>query len=325
MFFVILFVLPLFIDAKIIINIKLKPSKSDIEIKSSGADHKIITSLELNIFNVTREKLNKGMRVYMGKVPNDIFLKEPTVYGDLFQKYKWEPVKRRLRMVKGKVINKYTENTVLKTHEHINNSTTVLKTKRNLFENVENMAKSSWFADGIPSDDINYDVELDLGYGKFKYENKWRSEMQHVSKMPVGVSTDEVIPIKPSQTIVTKLIVTKTILVIELEYKADLIGAAVANYAELYGKYHFWAPSIQNIMKSAKMKNEILSRERIEVTCFLEPRLDVRDKVTGEIIEPPKMKRPVYRILRNKNSTKIIYTRIKKSKKVQQQKQKINN
>lgn len=303
------------IQAKITVTINLSPNKSDIIVKYSGNDYKIVTPSELHLFNVTTENLKKGMKIEMGKAPDDIFLNDPTYYGNIFKKFRWEPVKRRLTVSNAKIVDVLNEDIVLKSQVYINNTTMSLESKRSLYETIENTARSSWYIGGLPNDYIVCNIDLNFGYGHFKYENKWRNDTLHATRMSTGVTKKGLIEIKSYGAVEAKLFATKTIVLIELEYTANLIGAAVANYARLYGKYHFWAPSIQSIMKAAGMKNEIKTKELIVIRCFLNPRLDMYDMFTNEIMEPPRPKPPLVRILHNNNTNSYLYFQIKKPKK----------
>lgn len=278
MFLVLLLMLPL-IGAEIQLDVSIDSNKNDIVIKYSGSDRKIVTNTELTLFNITTENLNKGMKVEMGKAPNDIFLHDPTNYGNIFQKFKWQPVQRSIKVHKTKIADILKEDVVLKKHEFINYSSSVVKSKRNIYEVVENTAQSMWSEGGIAEDEIFYNVDLNFTYGHFKYKNKWRSNKLHSTRMSFGVTKKGNIFTRPNATVVTDLLATKMIIIIEVVYKAELIGSAVANYARLYGKYHFWAPSIQSIMKAANMKNEFLTTEEIEVRCFVNPR-------SQEVVKP---------------------------------------
>ncbi|CAB3256078.1 unnamed protein product [Arctia plantaginis] len=220
------------------------------------------------------------MKVELGKEPKDIFLHDPTFYGHLFRKFKWEPVQRSITVHKTKIVDIIKEDLIIKKHEFINNSTSVVKSNRCIYEMVENTAQSLWSEGGIAEDEIFYHVDFNFTYGHFKYKNKWRSNKTHGARMSFGLTKKRnSIFIKPNETVVTDLIATKMIMIIEVEYKTELIGSAVANYAKLYGTYHFWAPSIRSIMKAANMKNELLTTEEIEVRCFVNPR-------SQEVVKP---------------------------------------
>lgn len=301
-------------NCKIAINVTVDSNKNDVIIKYSGNDKKVVTDKELTLFNITMEKLNKGMRIELGRYPDDIFLKDPTPYGKVFENFEWEEMKRRLKILKTKVVDVLNTKVVLGTHEHINNSPNNITAKRRMFRDVENAVSSTWSRDGVPNDDITYNLTIHLKYGQFHYVNNWRNESIRTVKMPIGVTKDGIIIIKPGQSVITKLSATKTILLVELTYDARIVGSVVANYGHEYGKYHFYAPAVENIMKAANMSNVIFTTEVIEIRCYTNPVLEVYDKLTGETVEPPRKKRPLMKIFRKKNVSRVIFVKTKKIK-----------
>nr|XP_021195732.2 uncharacterized protein LOC110380165 [Helicoverpa armigera] len=316
MIVVMLFLLPLQADARITINVTISSDETDMKVNISykGNHDKVVTDEELKLFNITYPRLNKGLRVELGKVPNDVFLKNPTPYGDLFEKFHWEPMKRRLTVKKTKILDIITEDVVLGSHEYINKATTSIKSKRTMNTTVINQFSSTWSKTGLPDSEILTNYTMIFDYGNHTYVNKWRNESTKAAKMTIGVTKEGLITIKPKTTVVTKLIASKTIVLVELLYEAKLVGSIIANYAEVYGKYHFWAPSVKSIMKAGNMTNEVLTTEILEIRCFTNPRLQVYDKLTGKIVEPPKVKRPLMKILKNKNTTRVIYITTEKPK-----------
>lgn len=185
---------------------------------------------------------------------------------------------------------------------------------------MDNSISSTWSKTGLPGDNAQTTFILNFEGGKAKVVKKWRNESTQNFKIPVGITNKGLITIVPKQTAVTKLIVSNTIILIQIVYKAELSGSVIGNYAELYGKYHYWAPAVKNILKAAKVKNEIFTTEVVEFRCYTRPRLAVFDKTTGGAVEA-KRKRPRMKIIRNNNETRIFYTKTKKQKKIKKNSQ----
>ncbi|KAF9415237.1 hypothetical protein HW555_007113 [Spodoptera exigua] len=316
MLVLILFLIPIIVKGRIEVDIIVKSNGTDVTVNASytGSDHKLVTDEDLKLFNVTMAELNRGMRVELGKVPDAIFIRNPTPYGDLFTKFKWEQMKRKLTVVKTKIIDIVNQDIVLDTHEHINNTTNIVTAKRSMFKVMDNSISSTWSKTGLPGDNAHTTFILNFEDGKAEIVKQWRNESTMNFKIPVGITEKGLITIAPEQTAVTKLIVSRTIILIEIIYKAELSGSLIGNYAELYGKYHYWAPAVKKILKAAKVKNEIFTREVVELRCFTRPRLAVYDKKTGGEVET-RRKRPRMKIIRNNNQTRIIYIKTKHHKK----------
>lgn len=281
-----LLILPIICDAKIQINITVASNKRDAVISFSGADKKLITDHEIELFNISMVNLNRGVRVELGKVPDGgIYLKDPTPYGNVFHKFKWPEIQRNLHVERVQIHEMITKKVVLKQHEHVNYSADDSQSERSLFVDVENSAYSNWSAKGLPDEDIFYDVLFKCANTSFKYENKWRNRSLKSSFVRFGTSDQKSMTLKPGRGIVKTLTALKTIFVLRVDYKAQLTGNIIADYENLYGKYHFYAPTIDNIMVAGKIVNEIVTSEKIEIRCFTDPRLDIYDKDTGALIK----------------------------------------
>ncbi|KAL0859810.1 hypothetical protein ABMA27_010154 [Loxostege sticticalis] len=281
LFKVLISLLPILCKGEIKINITVASNKYDAVFKYSGHDNKVVTDREVKLFNISMANLNRGFRVELGKVPDGgILLKDPTTYGNLFHKYKWPEVQRHVEVNKIEVIEIVNKEIDLETNEITNNSTGDSQTDKSLFQNVEVNAFSTWSEKGLPEDEIFYNVRIDFEGSHFKYENKWRNSSLKTKQVRFGKSINGKVTIKPGQTLVKKLTATKTIFVVKVDYQARLVGNVIGDYESLYGKYHFWAPTIGNIMRAAKIPNGITTSEKIEIRCYTDPQLQIYDKAT---------------------------------------------
>ncbi|XP_026759978.3 uncharacterized protein LOC113519122 [Galleria mellonella] len=271
-------------NGKINLNIKVASNENDINIAFFGHDNKLVGDAEVNLFNITKDNLNKGLRVELGKVPDDVFLTDPTPYYNLYEKYDWPEVKRQVYVKNISVLYVTNEEILISSHEHVNNSTDTVKSSKEMIRNVEATIASTWSNEGMPKDNILYDINIDFRTKQYKYENKWRDDALRSVFIPFGVAKKGYIDLKSGRTIVKHLRGKRTYIVLEVVFSAQLIGSVIADFAQLYGKYHFWAPSVQNIMKAADLNNEIVTKERIEIRCYTDPKLEIYDKETGKVI-----------------------------------------
>lgn len=268
-------------SAKININIKTSNDLNKTEVKYTGKDIKLVSDEEVILFNITNQNLNRGIRIEMGKVPDDIYLKDPTPFQDLFKEYEWPQVSRVLIIKCAKIEEFIQNNVVIKTHEHINNTTVSIQSKTDMMEVIENTVSSLWSTNGLPKDIIHYGVNIDFGYGIWSFDDKWRDESLKFVQLPFG-ATKGIVHLQSGQTIVSKLSGNKVVMLIEIEYIATLVGNIIADYDRLYGKYHFYSPALGNIMRAANLKNEIITKEFLEVRFYTNPKIEVYDKDTGE-------------------------------------------
>lgn len=271
-------------NGKININIRVASHKTVSSVNFTGDNNKLITDKEIRLYNVSEDNLKYGVRVELGKAPDNIFLKDPTRYGDLYRKYIWNEVRRNLRIQSAEIDDIINENTVVTVIDHINNTTSKLRKNIRIYKNIHLNTKSLWPDNGMFVDDIPYRVNVSIDLQNFVFENKWRKDNYKTAKMSFGVNSFGYVDIEPGKAVTMKLLGKKTIIVAKITYIARLTGQIITNYARLYGKYHFYAPSISNIMKAAKLQNEIITTEYIEIVCHTDPLIEVRDKFTGKKI-----------------------------------------
>ncbi|CAG5057682.1 unnamed protein product [Parnassius apollo] len=246
--------------------------------------------MEVKLFNITDDNLRRGLKIELGKVPDNIFMKDPTPYSNLYQKYRWKQIERNLQVKNAEVVDVLNVNTIIKTHEHINNTTNTIQSKVSIFETIENTISSFWSEEGLPEDEIFFDIDYNFNGRAVSYHNRWRKDNLQNASQSFGVSKDGFINIQSGQRVTTRLKGTKTILLIKINYVASLVGNLVVNYAHVYGKYHFWAPNVNDIMKAAGIINEIITTELIEVRCYNDPVLEIFDSSTEKpmrIVTPP--------------------------------------
>lgn len=270
-------------EDKIKITIKVASSKGGLKVNFTGADKKKISDKDVKTFNITDDNLKNGTKVELGEKPKDVFLKDPTAYGNLYRKFKWQEVRRIIKVKSVVIQDIINENVLLTVHGHINNTTRKLKIPIKLLENVENSLKSSWSKNGFPDEEIYYETRVDF-FNLYHnvFENKWRSESLKLATLPFGLQSAGHINVKPGRTVTMKLRAKRTLLLLRITYTAYLTGSIIVNYPHLLGKYHFYAPSVSNIMKAANISNNIITTEVMELKCHTDPVLDVFDKTSGE-------------------------------------------
>ena len=73
------------------ISIQMEEGKPP-QISASGTSQHPITSEEKNTFGLNDAKIKQGIGNNFGKEPRDVFLCDPTPWGDIYSKCGWKPV-----------------------------------------------------------------------------------------------------------------------------------------------------------------------------------------------------------------------------------------
>ncbi|CAG4980491.1 unnamed protein product [Colias eurytheme] len=213
-------------DSGIQITINVAPNKDKTNVTYSGVDKKLISDKDIPIFNITKENLKRGFRVEFGQTPDDVFLKDPTEYHNLFHKYNWTQVSRDIRVKNVEIYDTIIEDVELKTHNHINNTTDTIKSKISLFETVENTIVTKWSETGYPGE-FSYNVNANFDGIRFKIKHSWRkNEMKFVS-VNFGASKQGFIYMRPNQITSTVLTAKRIIMIVKIDFITSLSGAVV--------------------------------------------------------------------------------------------------
>ncbi|XP_045780841.1 uncharacterized protein LOC123877946 isoform X2 [Maniola jurtina] len=265
-------------SAGIQINITVASDKRDLNVTFYGSDDKVVSDREVKLYNITEDRLKNGTGHEFGVTPSDVFLTDPTPYGNLYLKYKWRQVTRRVTVSSAAVREVINEDVVLAVHEHINNTPIKVKVPIKLLQDVEYSLKSTWSKSGLPGDDVNYNTRVNFFNNKqFLFEKKWRNESMETATLPFGVQRPGNMTLAPRRRVTMKLRAKRTVVLLTVTYAAYLTGSVVANYPRLLGSYHFWAPAVDRVMAAARprLNNRILTTELVELKCYTDPFLDV--------------------------------------------------
>ncbi|XP_041985727.1 uncharacterized protein LOC121737998 [Aricia agestis] len=269
--------------AKLELCITLTSSRSSSKgITYSGQNEKLITNQEIKLFNISEDNLKAGFRKELGKRPDDVFLKDPTYYGKLFERYKWRQTYRIIKIDRTEVIGIVNKEYTIKVTDIINNTTETISAEYSSFEMVENDVSSSWYAAGIPNDIVSYNLTIKYGLQNVTFTKHWRDNKPKYNTTMFGIKTNGFVKVPPGKVVTKTLSGMRTTMVVKVHYKAYLNGLVVGNYGHTYGKYHFYSPSIDNIMKAANISNEIITTEVIQLNWYTDPSLTAVDKITKE-------------------------------------------
>ncbi|XP_050684700.1 uncharacterized protein LOC126979435 [Leptidea sinapis] len=289
-------------ESKININIKIASCKENLNISYSGADEELLSENDRALFNITHEKLKQGIRKELGRYPVDVFVRDPTPYNNLYEKYNWKQVTRNVRVKNVIVYDIINENVEVKRINHINNTSRTINADVSVFVKNEVIVSTEWSQKGY-SGVFLFNLCINSDLQKHKMNTKWKKNETISTSLKFGASKNGYVIIKPSETVIKLLMAKNTIILLKIDYATSLTGSVIANYEPVYGKYHFWAMSVAKIMKINKIKNEIVTSELIEIKCLTDPNIQVLDKVTKNKI---RIITPLMRVNKRKKYNLIL-------------------
>ena len=103
------------------------------------------TFADQNSFKISNQVLMDLIgRSFGGRKPNDIYLKDPTPWGNTFAQYGWTPLTTTLRPVNFVLLGQQQKSAVLVTDSFTNRSPSVTTWNVSLTKQVQNESSSAW-------------------------------------------------------------------------------------------------------------------------------------------------------------------------------------
>ncbi|XP_063630712.1 spherulin-2A-like [Cydia splendana] len=281
-----LLVLPALVHARINVEVsgKFENENSDMKVHYSGSQMDIISDQERDSFSLGDNNLKNAVNAYFGRRPNDAFLKSPTPWGDLYRTYNWNQVARTLVPKSGKVLKITSQPLIVMQQVFENNSTKPATFNVGISHSVENRVSSHWAksAELSVEQEISYGIDIEVanlgGSTTFSYTSAWGIGAEKSEAVTIGATSSMEVLLQPGQSVTTELHATKGTIQIEMEYLASLSGAVAVNYDDVYRGHHYWALPVQTVMSHGGLKNEIMSREIIEIGFYSQSKVVVRDR-----------------------------------------------
>lgn len=271
---ILIFVVIILCEGKINITVNVASSVHNSSASAHGIDELLASDKDIALFNITDNKLKQGIRILLGKIPDEVFLRDPTIYNNLYKDFHWQEVTRSVKVKQIEVIDVFNQNLRLKTENHINNTTITIQAKYYLFENTETTIISRW-PKSVYSAYFTFNISFVIGTQRFHLINKWNVNETKYVTLNTGVRKKGYFKLDPETTATKVLSAKKTIILLRIKYVTSLTGCVVANYRHVYGNYHFWAPFINDIIQAIGMRNEIITYELLEIHCYTDPELTI--------------------------------------------------
>ncbi|XP_048000164.1 spherulin-2A-like [Leguminivora glycinivorella] len=281
-------VLPVLVHARINVEIdgKFQNENSDMKVHFSGSQMDTISDQERASFSLEDNNLKNAVNAYFGKRPDDAYLRSPTPWGDLYRTYNWQQVARTLIPKSSKVLKIKSQPLIVMQQVFENNSTMPATFNVGISHSVENRVSSHWTKSGELSltQEISYGIDIEVanfgGSTSFSYTSGWGIGAEKSETVTIGATSSMNVLLQPGQSVTTELLATKGTIQIEVEYMASLSGAVAVNYDKVYKGHHYWALPIEAVMSQGGLKNEIMSKEIIEIDFYSQSKVIVHDRNT---------------------------------------------
>ncbi|KAI8433550.1 hypothetical protein MSG28_015576 [Choristoneura fumiferana] len=274
--------LPVFVQARIIIDIHASETMRESDIAVKGSLQKVITPTDITSFQLTESVLKNGVYKLTDtqkRVPTNVYIKSPTPWHDLYKTYGWKQVNTVIKPVKTNIVYIEKETDVVLNRKIVHGGSEPSEHKVTLPTKVENNVTSYWNKDTKPfKADIEYNINFD-GIGnltKFNLNSTWNTNL---FKRDVGVVSPSVVQfsLEPNQNSSVTLTATKVTVNVQVEHMAILDGIVVANFEEAINGHHFYAYDIGSVMDAANLSDIITTKEDIVIQFYADSKVIVED------------------------------------------------
>lgn len=290
--YVLLALLPTIAHSHINVHIKPKPDGISASILYLGQEVSIITDKEMQIYRINNETLKNASEVLMGKRCTDVFVKPPTPWGDVYQKYNWDVVKTTLQPLYAAVVANSSETIVLGVQEYLNNFG-----QNNMTQTV-NMT-----VDILEKINHNWTKGEDLGLGRKIYYNinfgdeslgsttsmnysaPWGEGLFKSRVVTVGKNSTAVVTIPPGGKVLATLTAVHHTMEIQMLYQSNTHGFVFCNYEQLYNGHHFYAMTLKELQPLLNTTLTKFASETITMKYYTDFKVVISDniqKVTNE-------------------------------------------
>ena len=289
MYFVTTFLLAILItaEARISINIKSGRNLSDLIITHSGSDEAVIGDREIELFKIDTNNLKRAVSARYNKMPTDVFLKSPTPWGDLYKRYQWKQVTRVMRIKSAKLKGTSIKTIVVSKQNFDNLSRKNITVNAGISHTVQNTVSTSWTRSRqiSVSQEIDYDFNVVVakiaGMTTFTYSSTVGRSEEKSEAVVLATSSSMEVQLKPGQAATAVLSAIRSTMSIEVEFALALHGNVAVNFKKRYNGHHFWAPTIENVLRNGNLPREVTFIENVEIGLYGDASVQVFDKKTG--------------------------------------------
>ncbi|XP_050673240.1 spherulin-2A-like [Leptidea sinapis] len=275
------------VRAKINIDI-ITDKTSEVTAQFSGYDISVISDSDINLFNLNRKQLKVAVKKHFKATPQNVYLKSPTPWNDLYKSNNWEQVSRILSIKSITVKEDKQKPTIVLSQDFENFSNSTVKVNTALSQSVENTITTSWITnkEWTVSQEISYDINIIFakfaGSTGFSWTTTWGKSEEKSETTTIGATSAVETELKPGQSVSAVLSANRRSIRMEITYLATLRGNVAVHFNKPLNGHHFYGPSIISVMKNGEMETEITIVENINIGIFVDHSLKVYDKITGQ-------------------------------------------
>ncbi|CAB3232701.1 unnamed protein product [Arctia plantaginis] len=282
--YLVLTLLPTFAYSRITVRIKPKSDGYSAFIDYTGKVVSVISDKEMKIFGLSNESLKNASEVFMGKRCTNVYVKPPTPWGNVFEKYNWDVVKTTLQPLYGAVKRNSSDSVVLGVQEYVNNfgknnmTQNVNVTLDILEEIIHNWTKGEDLGLGREIYyNINFGDESLGGTTSMIYSVPWGESLFKSRLVTVGKNSTAIVTIPPGGKVLATVTAIHHTMEIQIIYETHIDGWVFCNYENKFEGHHFYAMELRELQHIMHTSMSKFASETITLKYYTDFKVEISD------------------------------------------------
>ncbi|CAG9573036.1 unnamed protein product [Danaus chrysippus] len=255
------------------------------DVGAVGSSVRTVTEADMKTFGLTEEVLRKSVWSYLGAVPDNVFYKSPTLFGDLYKTLNWEPVKMMMTPINTSILSVAMEPTLVMTKHLFNNKTEDLDIKTDVHQTFVNTVSATWDKEGelgVEKIRHGFDFDTAMDHSYFSFVSKMGEDFER--SWPMTLHTEVQVTLKPDQHVIAEVYATKRTAIMRVDFETTLTGTVAINFDKEYKGHRFWSLDINTLLLSDGLNRSMHFSEVLELVHFTEASLVIKDANTHELL-----------------------------------------
>ena len=230
-------------------------SSSHIITDQERKDFKL-SSDEIKLMVLWRNMLNGGVP----RSPNDVFVKSPTPWNDLYSTYNWDQVKVVWTPISAEIINSESVPFVVDVETLSNDASNdqTITVKGSLTQELSNGIEWNWESSSGSAATVSAEVELEIGFlgkgakakagGSTTITSDFSKGGRETLSKSIASTTSMQQNLAPGKSVEFVMTASQGNLQARVVYEQKLTGFVAVNYNPTYKGHHFYAIPINSLL-----------------------------------------------------------------------------
>ena len=271
------------------IKVVMINDKPQVKASASGTVLQVISNDQEQALGINGTSLTRAVDKYFGKAPNNVYVKSPTPWGDLYNKYNWQQTSFNMTAVKADVISVTSTPTILSTNTFRNTSSVVATYNASMSYSTNTTLTSSWSTTTTVTTGVKITASAEFegigGSEEFSITQSTADQKggstSHSTTLTAGSGVQ--VTLQPGQTVHAHLISSVGTAKVRVTYRVNAEGFVAVNYNPTFKGHHFWALPAKNVMAAGGISMDGTQVQDFEITYFSNATVTVTDQEAAKL------------------------------------------